>query len=329
MKTLVIGGTLFIGRALVKALRAAGHDVTVLHRKRSHRLGRGVGNLQADRNDPAAVRAAIGSRRFDAVFDNVYDWEHGTTAEQVAGTARACGDSLTRYIFISSVAAYGDGLDHSERDALAPADHPDRYVRNKAESERALFRMHRRQGLPAVTLRPPYVYGPENPFYREQFFWDRLRAGRPIIIPGDGRRLMQFVYVHDIVAACMAALTTPGAAGQAFNIAEPAAITQLQAVRAFAAAADIEPRLVRVPRRIIAAAGGQVMQPPLYFGFYYDMPPITMSTRKARRVLGFQATPFAEGLAETYRWRLRNHTLPPVEFHFEDSLLARGKDVKS
>jgi nucleoside-diphosphate-sugar epimerase len=91
---------------------------------------------------------------------------------------------------MSSVAAYGDGLNHHEGDALAPDDAPELYVRNKAMSERALFRLHQRTGLPVVTLRPPYIYGPGNPFYREAYFWDRLRAGRSIILPGDGRRLM-------------------------------------------------------------------------------------------------------------------------------------------
>src|ERR1700692_3397290 len=47
-------------------------------------------------------------------------------------------------------------------------------------SERALFRMHQRVGFPAVTLRPPFIYGPGNPFYREPFFWDRLRDNRHI-----------------------------------------------------------------------------------------------------------------------------------------------------
>ena len=40
-------------------------------------------------------------------------------------------------------------------------------------SERILFRLHQRNGFPAVTMRPPYIYGPGNPFYREAFFWDR------------------------------------------------------------------------------------------------------------------------------------------------------------
>ena len=130
------------------------------------------------------------------VFDNVYDWERGTTAAQVEATALAMGDHLQRYVFMSSVAAYGDGLNHYEDDPLAPDNHPDAYVRNKAMSERALFRLHHKNGFPVVTFRPPFVYGPDNPFYREAFFWDRMRASRPIIIPGDGTRLMQFVYVQ-------------------------------------------------------------------------------------------------------------------------------------
>ena len=75
MKVLVIGGTSFIGRLLVEELLKLGHDVTVLHRKPKHDLGRKVENLAADRNDPEAVKAAVAGRRFDAVFDNAYDWE--------------------------------------------------------------------------------------------------------------------------------------------------------------------------------------------------------------------------------------------------------------
>ncbi len=322
MRILVIGGTLFIGRALVKALGKAGHDVAILHRKPAHTLGKNVENLQGDRNDAASVRAAIGDRKFDAVFDNVYDWDRGTTAEQVVGSARAAGDQITRYIFISSVAAYGDGLNRQEGDALAPDDHPDPYARNKAQSERALFRLHQRDGFPVVTIRPPYVYGPENPFYREQFFWDRLRLGRPIIIPGDGRRLMQFTFVHDVVAACMASLATPGAVGHAFNIANARPVTQSEAVKAFADTAKREPHLVHVPRRRLFDAGGHPMHPPIYFAVYYDLPPITMVIAKAQRILKFKATPFGEGLEQTYRWYLRNHKVPKHDFAFENAMLA-------
>jgi nucleoside-diphosphate-sugar epimerase len=322
MKILVIGGTQFIGRQLVSELVKAGHDVTVLHRKAKHDLGRRVENLMADRNDAGSVREAIGMRRFDAVFDNVYDWERGTTAAQVEGAIRALASSrLTRYVFMSSVAAYGDGLNHYEGDALAPDDHPDPYVRNKAQTERMLFRLHQRTGFPVVTFRPPYVYGPENPFYREAFFWDRLRAGRPIILPGDGHRLMQFVYVKDLVQACVRALSEPQAAGEAFNIGNEKPMTQAEVVRALARAAGKQPALRPVPRERIVEAGGNQMTEPYYFGQYFDMPPITEIVTKVKRVLKVQPTPFDAGLKETYRWYLRQRRSKP-DFSFEDKLLA-------
>ncbi len=323
MRVLVIGGTLFIGRNLVETLLKAGHEVAVMHRKPEHTLGKKVGNITADRNDPESVKRALKNEKFDVVFDNVYDWQRGTTAAQVEQTAKACGDQIKRYVFMSSVGAYGDGLNHHEGDALAPDDHPDSYVRNKAQSERMLFRMHQRYGTPVVTLRPPYIYGPGNPFYREAFFWDRMRESRPIIVPGDGRRLMQFVFVKDLVNACIKVMDEPNAIGHAFNIANPRPLTQTEVVQSFADAASRKPVLVRIPRERILQAGGNAMNHPLYFGVYFDMPAITQVISKAQRVLRFKATPFAEGLKETYRWYQRNRSRQPQDYAFEDRLLSR------
>lgn len=303
----------------------AGYEVTVLHRRAKHDLDRRVQNLQADRNDAESLRAALMGGRFDAVFDNVYDWERGTTAAQVQTTVDACGDRMSRYVFISSVAAYGDGLDHLEDDPLAPDSHPDAYVRNKASTERALFRRHRESGLPVVTFRPPFVYGPENPFYREAFFWDRMRLGRPIIIPGDGDRLMQFALVNDLVAAMMASLSDSAAVGQAFNIGNERPLTQLEVVRQLAKTAGLDPELVRVPRERIVQAGGNPMGDPAYFGVYYDLPPITEVMGKVKRVLNLKPTPFEEGLQRTYACYLRNERKERIDTSFEDRLLACGE----
>jgi nucleoside-diphosphate-sugar epimerase len=321
MKVLVIGGTLFIGRQLVKELRNAGHDVAVLHRQPKHGMTLRIENLTADRNDPEAVRQVLAGRRFEVVYDNVYDWERGTTAAQVEATVRACGDRLSRYVFMSSVAAYGDGLNHYEGDALAPDNHTDAYVRNKAMTERMLFRLHQKHGLPVVTFRPPYVYGPGNPFYREAFFWDRMRLGRPIIIPGDGHRLMQFVYVKDLVRAMVRAMEVPNAEGEAFNIGDSRPLTQAELVQALAAAANKSANVVRVRRETILQAGGNPMGEPAYFGIYFDLPPITEKMGKAARVLGVRPTPFEAGLKETWRWYLRNHKRAQPGFAFEDRVL--------
>jgi|SRR5215471_10290776 len=325
MNCLVIGGTGYIGRILVADLLKAGHAVTVMHRKAEHGLGRRVKNLIADRNDGAAVKAVLADKTFDVVFDNVYDWQRGTTAAQIETTARAClHNKLQRYIFMSSVAAYGDGLNHHEGDALAPDDAPELYVRNKAMSERALFRLHQRIGLPVVTLRPPFVYGPGNQMYREAFFWDRLRGGRTIILPGDGRRLMQFVYVKDLVRAALKSMDEQAAVGHAFNIANARPLAQSEVVEAFAKVAKKPVKFVRIPREYILRKGGHPMGPKLYFGFYYDMPPITQVTAKAQRVLKFKPTEFETGLKETYKWYLRSDGFAKQDYAFEDHLLAHA-----
>jgi len=307
---------------LVAELLKAEHAVSLVHRRPKHDLGRRVKNIVADRNDAAAMKAALAGKQFDVVFDHVYDWERGTTASNVESTVRAVGGNFQRYVFMSSVAAYGDGLNHHEGDALAADDAPELYVRNKAMSERALFRLHQRIGLPVVTIRPPFVYGPGNPFYREAFFWDRLRAGRSIILPGDGRRLMQFVYAKDLIRACLRAVQEPAAVGHAFNIANSRPISQTEAVEAFAKAANKPAKFVRIPREYLLRAGGHPMGPKLYFGMYFDMPPITQVTAKAQRVLKFKPTDFVTGLKETYKWYLRHNDFPKPDFSFEDTLLA-------
>lgn len=330
MRILIIGGNLFIGRLLLGELLAQGHELSILHRGENHPFGPLVQNLQADRNDPESVKAAIGGTRFDVVFDNVYDWERGTTAEQVRGCALAAQpDRLHRYVFMSSVAAYFDGLGHEESDKLAPVDCPDEYARNKALSERALFKLHQQRGLPLVTFRPPYVYGPGNPFYREAFFWDRLLLGRPIVVPGDGSRLMQFVHVQDLVTCCVRSLEEPSAVGEAFNVAHAEPVTQLEVVEALAAAAGKTPEIVFVPRDLIEREGGNQMREPLYFGTYFDMPPITTKIEKARERLHFEPLSFAEGLEQTFAAYLESGTRrTEIDFRFEDRLIAlAGKSV--
>lgn len=189
-------------------------------------------------------------------------------------------------------------------------------------TERMLFRLHQRHGTPVTTIRPPYVYGPCNPYYREAFFWDRMRDNRAIVIPGDGRRLMQFIYVRDLVWALLKVIDEPATVGHAFNIANQRPVTQAEAVVAFGEAAGKRPNLIRVPRERILHLGGHPMGPQLYFGVYFDIAPITQVITKAQRVLGFRPTPFADGLRETYRWYLRHHHRNHLDYSFEDRLMA-------
>jgi 2'-hydroxyisoflavone reductase len=318
-RTLVIGGTSLIGRPLVEALLSRGDDVTILHRSPGTPFGNRVTELRADRNDPEAVRSALEGGSFELVFDNVYDWQRGTTAEQVTATARAVANGLQRYVFTSSVAVYPEGGPFSEGAELVPASFPNPYGAQKAESERALFRLAEETGLRVSTLRPAFVYGPYNPFEREAFFWDRLVAGRPIILPEDGQRTMQWVSAADVARAAVLAATLESGANQAFNLAgEP--ISQAEYVGVLARVAGVEAELVPVPREKLQAAGGDLFGPPLYFGVFLDIPPITVSGVRVRDLLGLELTPLETGLQETFAW-YRAQERPQPDVAWEDGML--------
>lgn len=321
-RALVIGGTLFIGRTLVHQLLERGDDVVIMHRGRGTPFGARVREIQCDRNDTAAVHAALRETRFDVVYDNVYDWERGTTADQVCAAATAA-TGLRRYVFTSSVAVYHPGGDYPEDAELVPSDFPNRYGAQKADTERALFALGRERGggVPVSTLRPAFVYGPYNPFEREAFFWDRLLAGRPIIIPGDGLSTMQWVLVRDVARAAILASEADAAIGRAYNLANFPPVTQIEFVRLLARIAGREANLVHVPRERIQALGGSLFTPPYYFGAYLDVPPITVLTDCVHAELGLELTPLEDGLRETFHW-YEQQRRPRPDFAWEDGALA-------
>ncbi len=320
-RALVIGGTLFLGRALVDQLLERGDDVIIMHRGRGTPFGPRVDEIRCDRNDIAAVHAALEGTRFDVVFDNVYDWQRGTTAAQVSAAATATAKGLRRYVFTSSVAVFHPGGEYTEDVELVPSDYPNTYGAQKADSERALFALGREQGIPVATLRPAFVYGQHNPIEREAFFWDRLLAGRPIVIPGDGLATMQWVYSQDVARAAILASERGVAIGHAYNLGNYPAITQLDFVRMLARIAGREADVVHVPRERIQALGGGLLAPPYYFGAYLDVPPITVRADRVRSELGLELIPLEDGLRETFHW-YEQQPRPRPDFTWEDALLA-------
>jgi nucleoside-diphosphate-sugar epimerase len=322
MRILAIGGTLFIGRETVQRLVKRGHELTVLHRHDHHDLGSNIKNIKADRGDLDTVTRVLREGRYDAVVDFVYDWAKGTTADQVEAAARACGDQLKRYVFISSIAAYGPGVELRESDPLVPDDFGFAYAQHKASSERALFRLRDETGFPVTTFRPPFVHGPRQPFYREQFFWDRMRDGRSILLPDGGEAPMQWVFVDDLAEAFVRAIEVPEAAGEAFNIAHTERHTQRSFVELLGRVAGITPKFVSMPRTEIQAAGGQPFTgTSLYFGEFLDIPVHTSVIEKAPRMLGVTPTKMEDAFAAGYAW-YQTQPRRAVDYTFEDRMLA-------
>jgi 2'-hydroxyisoflavone reductase len=319
-RALVIGGTLFIGRALVEQLLERGDEVVIMHRGVNTPWGDRVAQIRCDRNDMSAVRKALKGQAFDVVYDNVYDWQHGTSAEQVVAAATAEIPNLRRYVFTSSVAVYPLGGEFDEAAELVASDNPNVYGAQKADSERALFALHRDRGLPVTTLRPAFIYGPNNPFNRERYFWDRLRDNRPIIVPDDGQRTMQFVHVADVARAAILAATNDPAIGNAYNLANYPPVTQVDFVELLASIVGTTARMIFIPRDELERAGGHFMRPPLYFGEYLDIPPITARPDRVRRDLGLDLLSLEDGMRDAYSWYQQQPRTTP-DYSWEDNVL--------
>lgn len=99
-KICVIGGSRYVGKLLMKRLQAAGHQVTVINRG-STPPPAGVEHLVVDRNEEAALSAALGSVTFDVVVDQVC-----YTPVQAAIAARAFSGRTRRYVMTSTIEVY-------------------------------------------------------------------------------------------------------------------------------------------------------------------------------------------------------------------------------
>ena len=177
MKVLVMGGTRFNGLALVQELHKHGHEVTILNRGVTEApVPKGVRRLTADRNDAAALKAALGDEEWDCVQDI-----SGYNLEQVRSLVECVKGRVGHYIFASSTVTYAAThiLPIRETSAVDATPRQNDYARNKLECEAYLFTLHRSERFPATSVPFSMVFGPNNIIPdREQKMFQRLLLGR-------------------------------------------------------------------------------------------------------------------------------------------------------
>ncbi len=217
MQVLVMGGSLFNGRSLVKVLVESGHDVTVCNRGRTPvTYPDGVAHIAADRTDADQLRSALGGHSWDAVVD--MSSYHPGDAELAIDVFSG---STGHYIFISSTVTYATGSP-SPMAEDAPDDrgpNQNEYGLHKLLAEDVLFAAHQADGFPATTVSLSMVMGPHNALPgREQRMFARMLTGRPVLIPGDGSTLGVVGHVDDQSRAIESILGAEASFGRRFNL---------------------------------------------------------------------------------------------------------------
>ncbi|MGA8922898.1 MAG: NAD-dependent epimerase/dehydratase family protein [Candidatus Dormiibacterota bacterium] len=320
MRVIVLGGTRFIGRAIVEELAGSGNEVLVVHRGQLEPDDMPpVRHLHAERTELGEHKAELESFEPDAAIDC-----RALTRADSETAIGAVPDGI-RLIVISSVdvyRAFGALNDDRESDPV-PLDEESPVRPNRYPYRGRMPGMEQYDKLDvedvylakgATSFRLPMVYGEHDYQLREEFILRRVRSGRTRIPFGSGQWLTCRGYVRDIARGVHLALQTPAAAGQVMNLCEDRTYSMRMWSRMILDAAGSSAELVQVPEDLLP----EDLKPTGTMTQH-----ILASARKARTMLGWTTSDPHESLRTTVSWHLAN---PPddagADFAPDDLALA-------
>ena len=316
---LVTGAAGMVGQRVVQQALQAGHQVRALVRSiptSGPLADLDVQWVKGDLGEPDSLLPALNGAHYVVhTAAHVGDWgpaekyrainvvalEHMLTAVEAGGTLR-------RWIQISSLGVY-PARHHFGSDESVAVDVRglDGYTRTKAEAE-VLLRQHIDQfQLPAVILRPGFIYGPGDRHVVPRLV-ERLQAGKMKII-GDGQRELNNTYVGNLVDAIFLAIDCDDAVGEVFNVRDHRLVTREEFIGRIADYLQL-PRPGNVPEWVARLIVGPIEGWARWTGAT-EAPMLTrarikfmtlnlnFSIDKARRVLGYRPkVDFQEGIGE-------------------------------
>jgi nucleoside-diphosphate-sugar epimerase len=240
---LITGATGFVGGHLAEACAGRGWNVRALVRGGSDTslLERHpITLVRGDLTDGAAVRQVL--QGVEVVFHcaaKVGDWGpveeyRAINVEALRGLLDACrAASLRRFVHFSSLGVYAarhhHGTDESEP---LPPRHIDGYTQTKVESEQLVLSYHREHKLPAVVLRPGFIYGPRDRTVMPKLL-DNMRKGKMRYI-GGGKGAMNCIYVGNLVEAALLAVEKPEAVGRIYNLTDGELVSKRRFIESIA-----------------------------------------------------------------------------------------------
>ncbi|MFE2179326.1 NAD-dependent epimerase/dehydratase family protein [Streptomyces sp. NPDC059455] len=229
MRILVIGGTWFLGKAIVQSALSQGYEVTTFNRGRSGADVPGVEAVHGDRTVPEDLLKLAQRGPWDAVIDTS---SSELPPRDVLLSATSLARQARRWVHISTVSVY-EGWPHealTEESTLlkCPADadesfgytgedgSPTKYGFQKAGGERAVVQVF---GDAAVFLRPGVILGPGEYIGRLPWWLERAKRGGSILAPAPAEQRIQPVDVRDV--ADFTLLQAAGSVSGGFNVTHP------------------------------------------------------------------------------------------------------------
>ncbi len=197
MKLLILGGTVFLGKHIVEAAVARGHEVTLFNRgQHNPELFPEVEKLRGDRDGNLSV---LQGRQWDAAIDT-----SGFVPRVVRTSAELLANAVRHYTFISSISAYADmsvqSIDESAPVATLEDETTEEVTNETYGALKALSEQAAEQAMPgrALVVRPGLIVGPDDPTDRFTYWPCRVARGGEMLAPGRPEQQVQFIDVRDL-----------------------------------------------------------------------------------------------------------------------------------
>jgi nucleoside-diphosphate-sugar epimerase len=248
MKILVVGGTNFIGPAVVRQLCAMGHEVTVFNRGQNQAdLPVQVKYLKGDRQHLTKFRPEFERLAPQVVLDMIPFTE--VEAQTLMNTFRGIAQ---RVVAISSIDVYRayDVLWNRESEIMSTPLTEDSPLRQQLypyrgmpekplnlsdDYEKILVErvVMADPDLPGTIVRLPMVYGVGDPRHRFYAYLNRMEENRPVILLEETLACWRgsYGYVENVAHAIALATTNHRAIGHIYHVAEPEALSELERIR--------------------------------------------------------------------------------------------------
>lgn len=301
----MLGGTRFVGHAIVEKALGRGHEVTTFNRGQTGMDAAGVEAVRGDRESSADLHRLIAGRSWDVVVDS-----SGYVPRVVGDAARALVGCAERYVFLSSISVYPDWPAKGISEASSVYEcSPDtggsaadeatwsaiQYGTYKAGCERAVVEIFEDR---ALVLRPGVILGPHENVGRLTWWLGRIASGGRALGPGDPARSIQPIDVRDVAKFALD-LAESGRAGT-LNVTAPKGHTTFGSMLAHCAqATGSHSELVWVEDEFLVEHGvRQWTEIPLWRVHEGTWDVDTTMARAA----GLTCRPLAETVRDTWAW---------------------------
>ncbi len=299
LSVLILGGTGFLGPAIVHAARARGHKITLFNRGRTNP---GLfPDLETVRGDRDGGLAPLAGRAFDAVIDT-----SGYVPRVVDASAALLRDAVRRYLFVSTISVYpGFGTSTAPIDEDTPVGRlvdptVERVTGETYGPLKALCEDAVRARLPDrhVVVRPGLIVGPGDPTDRFTWWPVRVARGGTIAAPGDGSSPVQFVDVRDL-GAWLVRLAEDGATGTYNALGFEGDLAFVEFLHGLKCALNTRARFVWVPEDVLAAQG---VAPFAALPLWLPREGLPRVSNQRARAAGLAFRPVTETAADTLAW---------------------------